>query len=165
MPDDTLLPRPTVSFFVHGTPAPQGSKRGFVNKSTGKVAMVESSKRVKPWKEAVKSAALTARGWSDDLDLTPPMTGPVSVTLTFILPRPKGHFGSGRNALNLTPSAPSFPATTPDLDKLVRSTLDGLTESNLFVDDKQVVGLEAAKIFSGGPFLDPGAEITVTDYT
>ena len=62
--------------------------------------MVESSKRVKPWRRQV-AAAYRDHCFGDMLD------GPVSVTVDFYLPRPKSHYGTGRNAGALKPSAPA----------------------------------------------------------
>lgn len=55
----------SVEFRVHGIPGPQGSKNAIplaktVNGKkvfTGKVSMVESSLKVKPWRAAVEAAA------------------------------------------------------------------------------------------------------------
>lgn len=76
----------TRRFAVLGLPAPQGSKR-----HVGEGRMVESSKRVKPWRRQV-AAAYRDHDFGDVLD------GPVSVTVDFYLPRPKSHYGTGRNA-------------------------------------------------------------------
>lgn len=129
-----------ITFTVRGLPAPQGSKRAIRNRHTGRVALVESSKRVAPWRADVRAAALAAMG--DRL----PLFGPLTVSLTFALPRPKGHYGSGRNVAVVRPSAPSYPAGKPDLDKLVRSTLDALT-GVVFADDAQVVEVTARKLY------------------
>ena len=54
----------TLTIRVNGTPAPQGSKRGFVVK--GRVVMAESSPKVKPWRQDVAAAATDAAadaGW------------------------------------------------------------------------------------------------------
>ena len=74
---------------VHGTPAPQGSKR-----HVGRGIMVESSAKVKPWREAVKHAALDAitPGTSQEF------AAAVLVDVTFRLQRPKGHYRTGKNA-------------------------------------------------------------------
>lgn len=137
-------------FRVYGTPAPQGSKR-----HVGGGVMVESSKRVKPWRQDVKYAALEALP-STGL----PIIGPVAVRLTFWLPRPKGHWRTGRNAHLLRDSAPTFPATKPDVDKVIRSTLDALGEAGLWHDDAQVVELTASKVYAM-PEQPPGARIEV----
>lgn len=55
--------------------------------------------------------------------------------VTFHLPRPKGHYRTGANAHLLRDSAPEQPSVKPDLDKLVRSTMDGLSEAGVWHDD------------------------------
>ena len=135
---------------VHGIPAPQGSK-----KYVGNGRMIESSKKVGPWREAVKAAILTATGRAPTA-----LDGPVRVDITFILPRPKGHYGTGRNAGRVRDSAPSDPVGKPDLDKLLRSTLDALTDVGAIRDDSQVVRIEAAKVYAW-PEEPPGATIHV----
>ena len=78
-----------ISFFVPGIPAPQGSKRYL-----GPGRVVESSKRVAPWRADIRAAAegLIKADTSRHL-----WENPVAVTLEFFLPRPKGHYGTGRN--------------------------------------------------------------------
>jgi crossover junction endodeoxyribonuclease RusA len=125
---------------VYGTPAPQGSKR-----HVGRGILVESSKRCKPWREAVHWAAVEsqARVW-----------GPVAVAMVFTVPKPR--------------SAPkrrrTWPDRRPDLDKLERSTLDALVSAGAIEDDGRVVAICAAKVFPGESpeALDvPGARIRV----
>src|SRR5690606_26788393 len=111
---------------VYGIPAPQGSKR-----HVGGGRMIESSKKVGPWREAVKSAVLAVTGGAPTT-----LDGePVEIAMTFYLPRPKSHYGTGRNAGRVRDSAPTEPTTKPDLDKLVRSTLDALTDVGVLRDD------------------------------
>lgn len=140
---------------VHDLPAPQGSKR-----HVGNGVMVESSQRVKPWREAVKQAALDA-GAGHGPEGT--LTGPVALEVTFTLPRPKAHYRTGRNAHLLRDNAPTRPDRLPDLDKLLRSTMDALTAAGVWVDDAQVVGINARKVYPD--HLDalehPGAAIRV----
>lgn len=145
-----------IAFQVLGTPAPQGSKR-----HVGKGIMVESSLKVKPWREAVKSAAWDCRHGMWEGDLKPPLVGPINVSLHFYLLRPKSHYGTGRNQGNVKISAPAFPAGRPDLDKLIRSTLDALTESGLIHDDAQIVQLTAWKDYIYEIQDTPGVFITV----
>lgn len=135
---------------VHGIPAPQGSKR-----HVGNGRMIESSRKVGPWREAVKAAVLAATSRKPTA-----LDGPVQVDITFILPRPKGHYGTGRNAGKVRTSAPAEPTTKPDLDKLLRSTLDALTDVGAIRDDSQVVRIEAAKVYSW-PEEPPGATIHI----
>lgn len=121
----------TLAITVRGLPAPQGSKR-----HVGKGVMVESSKHVKPWREAVKFAALEVVG--DDWKL---FDGPLLVSMVFMFARPKGHFRTGRWAHLLRDSAPLFPHGKPDLSKLARATEDALT-GIVWVDDSRVVEYE-----------------------
>lgn len=139
---------------IHGTPAPQGSKKAFAikkgGKYTGKVALAESSKAVKPWRAAVVEAAAGQAT----------IVGPVAVAITFYLERPKGHYGTGRNAGTVKPAAPALPGVKPDVDKLVRSTLDGLTSAGVYVDDARVTDLVVAKRYADG--RAPGATVRVS---
>lgn len=135
---------------VYGTPAPQGSKR-----HVGNGRMVESSKLVKPWREAVVHAAIEARtaiGHTTLLDA-------VTVCATFFVKRPKSHFRTGANAHLLRDGAPAYPTTKPDLDKIVRATLDALTTAEAYRDDAQVVRLNVTKAYADDRPV--GADITV----
>lgn len=150
----------TLSIDVVGTPAPQGSKRGFYNKNLNRVQMVESSKKVAPWRQDVVAAALNTAaetGWEAP-------TGPVSITIHFRLPRPRYHYGSGKNANTLRGNAPAYVDKKPDLDKLVRSTLDALTSSGVIRDDAQVAILALVKKYAA-PGQSTGAAIDITSIT
>jgi crossover junction endodeoxyribonuclease RusA len=138
---------------VAGIPAPQGSKR-----HVGNGILVESSKKVGPWREAVAAAVLAKTGGRV---LFP--SGPVAVAVVFYLPRPRSHYGTGRNAGVLKVSAPRYPFGQPDVDKLLRSTLDGLTAARVFGDDAQVAKAHAVKVYaySTPRHLAGGAAITV----
>lgn len=134
----------TIAITVYGEPAPQGSKRGFVNKKTGAVILVESSEKVKPWREAVKFAALQARAGA------PPLDGSLLVRMVFSVRRNRSHYRTGKNAGILRDDAPTHPNTKPDLSKLLRSTEDALTDAGIWTDDARVVEYErAAKVFVG----------------
>lgn len=78
------------------------------------------------------------------------------VQITFMFNRPKSHYNSKGQ---LKPAAPLYKQTKPDLDKLCRSTLDGLTNV-LLKDDSQVVNLICCKIYANEGEL-PGALITI----
>ena len=106
---------------VIGIPAPQGSKSFKGLTKSGRGIMVESSKLVKPWRQAVTYAAIEAMlqpGHSSD---RPMLCGPVRVDIEFVLPKPK--------------SAPktrwTAPDKKPDLDKLCRSTFDALVDAGV----------------------------------
>ena len=126
-----------LSFAVRGVPGAQGSKR-----HVGRGIMRESSKKVAPWRSDVRDAALAAM--PDDWQ---PLTGPVTVDVTFYFPRPRSHYGTGRNGDTLKPSAPTHPTSRAhgDIDKLVRSTLDALVRAGVMHDDSLVADLIACK--------------------
>lgn len=150
---------PALVIDVFGTPAPQGSKR-----HVGNGVMVESSKKVKPWRMAVKYAAMDAcianlLDWSNF-----PAHTPVHVNVIFCFARPRFHYRTGRNAHLLRDGAPKYPSGRPDLDKLLRSTLDALGEAGVFADDAQVCHVEASKAYVGAHPLTldrPGCVIQV----
>lgn len=141
---------------VAGRPAPQGSKR-----HVGHGVLVESSKAVRPWRDAIRYAAAEAanrQGWG-----TP--DGPVAVRVAFTLARPRAHYRTGRHADELRVDAPDHPATRPDVDKLLRSTLDALADAGVLADDAHVVDVSAVKTYPAGHLeaLDsPGAVIILT---
>jgi crossover junction endodeoxyribonuclease RusA len=141
---------------VHGTPGPQGSK---TRNAAG--ALYESSAKVKPWREAVKSAALDALAYDETWQ---PLREAVRLEVVFTLPRPKHHYGTGRNAGLVKPSAPKFPTGKPDTDKLLRSTQDALKDAGVLLDDSVVTDATAAKryVLTGVDTLShPGAVVRV----
>ena len=140
-----LAPR-TLSFTVHGTPAPQGSK---TNTPWG--GMREANPATMPWRQAVAHAALAARRTA------PMLTGPVAIHADFSFRRPKHHYRSGRFAGMLKPGAPVYCETPPDADKLARAIGDALS-GVLFRDDSQVVCWMITKRYGV-----PCAEITVAE--
>ena len=131
---------PHIEFTVIGEPAPQGSKRHI-----GNGVLIESSKKVKPWRQAVEYEAIEARRGRDTI------TEPVMVDIRFYLRRPKTAAKSRR-----------YPDRKPDLDKLVRSTLDAIVTAGVIADDSQVIIINACKLYSIGNFAWPaGAEIEI----
>lgn len=70
----------------------------------------------------------------------------VVVGLTFTVTRPQSHYGSGRNAHVLKPSAPDYPTGRPDLSNLIKLVEDALT-GVAWVDDDQVVMLRNPRKF------------------
>ena len=132
---------------VFGEPAPQGSKRPVGCDRQGRTVLVESSRKVKPWRLAVSTAAIELQ--------QPLIEAPVELQIVFRFLRPKGHFGRR----GLLPSAPLFMAKRPDLDKLERSTLDGL-QGALLREDSQVCRLIGEKRYCEAD-EKPGATITI----
>ncbi len=123
--------------------APQGSKIRTL------YGMREASKRVGPWRDAVRTEALAACG-----EL---IEEACSVFVEFRFLRPKSHIGSKGNVL---PSAPRhYIVKRNDVDKCCRSLLDGLTGAAI-ADDCFVVELIASQRYCV-PGERPGASVTI----
>jgi Holliday junction resolvase RusA-like endonuclease len=71
------------------------------------------------------------------------------VRITFYLSRPKS-----------APKKKVVPAGRPDIDKLARAVLDGLTEGGAWLDDGQVVTLHASKVYATEDY-PPGCTIEI----
>jgi len=142
-----------VHFRVNGIPKPGGSKRAFYNKALGRAMVVDACKTNRQWRDSVIAAAVEAYHGA-------PMAGPLKVVFHFCLPRPKSHYGTGRNAGKVKPGKLEAQHTTrPDVLKLARSTEDALT-GVLWRDDAQTYMLSAIKHYTA-PYEVPGCWITV----
>jgi crossover junction endodeoxyribonuclease RusA len=133
------------TFFVLGLPATKGSSVSFVGRS-GQMVHKASCKRLTGWQKAVARA----------VDVTTPLPGGLWLTVEFRLPRPKSHYVNG-DGQRVKPTAPVSHTTKPDIDKLQRALLDGLTGA-LYADDSQVVRVSAAKRYVDAG--DVGASVT-----
>lgn len=137
------LGAPALAFAAYGEPAPQGSKTPGRAKN-GNLFVRESSAAVKPWRAAVTKAARTALP-ADWTPLGVTDRDAVVVDLVFTIARPAGRPKTLRVR----------PAVYPDLDKLVRSTLDACTTAGVFADDGRVVGFRRLdEFYLGDPDPD-----------
>jgi Holliday junction resolvase RusA-like endonuclease len=140
----------TISFTVYRKAEPQGSKRAFVvpgkNGKKARAVVVDNNKVVmRSYRTDVRNEATIAM---QAAGMSQPMAGkqvPVEVTMTFTFLRPP----SAKKRL--------YPSVAPDIDKLVRSSVDAII-GVLFQDDSQVVKLTASKHY-GSP---ERVEITVS---
>lgn len=147
---------------VHGRPAPQGSKRYAghrLNSKSGRVSavLVEQSKRVKPWRAQVTGAtqqAIRDRHIGRIPVHFPPLDGPLEAEIVFTVTKPA--------------SAPKRRRTWPttrhsgDLDKLIRSTFDGIADAHAIADDSRIIRVTATKVFPDEhpeALAEPGAII------
>ena len=133
--------------FVPGVPVPQGSKTAFISKSTGRPIVVDKDMRLPQWRAKVTSWVMDAM---PQQPIEYPLLGPIGIRVDFILARPKGHFGTGKNAGMLRAGAPKHPASMPDVDKLLRAIFDALTDAQVWRDDGQVVWVQATKHYVNG---------------
>lgn len=132
---------------AYGVPRPQGSKTAFpirrANGSTG-VAITEGTKSasLKDWRNLIRHV------WNNG---RPPatLTGPVCISLTFYLPKPKS---AAKSRI--------YPTTKPDWDKLARAACDALTKL-AYEDDSRIVEAHVYKHYAIG--RQPGVEIEITE--
>lgn len=139
---------PIVAVDIPNKPQPQGSMTSF---GRGRMTYPRHVLEHREYVTGMLAAAYKGE----------PVTGPVVVWLVGFLPRPKSHFGTGRNASKLKPSAPAVPATKPDLDKLARLVGDSLTNAGVLRDDAQIVTWHAHKRYAS---VAPFTRITVDHY-
>jgi Holliday junction resolvase RusA-like endonuclease len=119
---------------VTGQPIPQGSLKAIPG---GRVTrLVHSDAKLKPWRGKIAAACR-------QIDPVERFTSgePVAVRVVFFLDRPK----------SVSPTKRPWPMAKPDLDKLLRGVLDGITEGGLWTDDAQVCHLAAEKRYIDSP--------------
>lgn len=140
-----------IEFFCPGLPCPGGSKKGFVNPKTNRVVIVDDAgKRNKDWRTSVQVFCRQAYDGA-------PLTGPLHLDITFVMPRPQGHFGMRKGVKYLKDDAPKYVTKKPDVLKLARSTEDALT-SIAYQDDAQIAVETLARVYGE----IPGAQIRIT---
>ena len=136
----TCEPSSVIELHFLGEPAPQGSKQ--VSRWGG---LREVSKKIEPWRASVQYACRAQ--YKGD-----PIKGPVSLDVTFYLPRAKNHWSSAKGKQGqLLPSAPVHHTKTPDADKLLRGILDPMTVrcgGNVLIDDSQIVEVLCRKLYA-----------------
>jgi len=114
-----------VDLRVIGVPAPQGSKTRMPNGAMVEGGSAAGRAKHRAWRTAVAEAAV---GKVDE-----PLDGPLQLVAEFFLPRPASR------------KRDRWADRKPDLDKLLRCTLDGLTDAGLIRDDARVTYISASK--------------------
>lgn len=128
----------TLHFTVLGKPATAGNKRGIPYAKAGGglgVRMIEGRNRKaeehsRSWRSDVRDAARAAYQG-------PPLEGPIRLELTFVVPRPAGHYRAS-GALSKSGLLMPYPTTRPDSTKLLRAFEDALKDIT-WADDSQIV--------------------------
>lgn len=134
----------TISFFVSGEPKGQPRPRAFARKmGNGKFcARVFDAGTAENWKGAIAVAAAQHKPAA-------PISGPVRLRINFFMPRPKGHFVSGKPEKGLKFGAPYRHVGKPDADNLAKAVMDALTQCGWFwIDDAQVAVLTVVKSYN-----------------
>ena len=141
--------RPRCSFFAEGVPVTQGSKKLVRVRGSGRTLMLESSKRLHPWRDTVAAAAALAR--------VPMFQGDVEMRVVCRWPRPQSHLRANGTPRPSCPDRPRY----GDCDKLARAICDALS-GVAYHDDRQVASLTIERVWarSGDP---AGAHIELID--
>lgn len=125
-----------LSFTIFGVPQPQGSTRAFIPRGWARPVITTDNGKLKPWRQELSQTALIAMRETGAKLASREI--PISIILTFVFEKPRS---ARKTAVHKT--------TKPDLDKLLRAVLDGLT-GIAYEDDSQVCECRVAKIF-GSP--------------
>lgn len=83
------------------------------------------------WTKAIKAVASKHKPDT-------PFTPPIMVDILFMMPRPKAHYRTGKNADVLRPDAPIIHTAKPDRDNLDKMVLDTLQDIGYFENDSGV---------------------------
>lgn len=147
---------PLLTILVYSEPAPQGSKKfaGMIPGKDGRAErgrLVESSKKVAPWRQDVVAAAKRVLG-----DNTAPLDGNLVVRMIFTLAKPASSPKRRR----------VYPNKKPDVSKLARSTEDALVTAGAISDDARIVEYtRLAKVYPNEDpeaLSSPGARIEIS---
>jgi len=112
--------------WVPGKATPQGSKKGFV--INGKAILVDASGGNKEWRKKVTDSVKAHKEYIR-------YKGAVNVSLGFFMEKAKSN-------------KKQFMIQKPDIDKLARSVLDALTDSEVIEDDSRIVHLTINKLWA-----------------
>lgn len=136
---------PIVQCFVRGKPSGAGSKTA-IRLKTGVTIVKDSCPTTKSWQVLVKFALANA------MQGNPMVNCPVKVSLDFVLPRPKNHYGRKGGVAYLKQDAPVRATSRgrDDLDKFIRAVLDAMTNV-VFFDDGQVWFIASSKVYGETP--------------
>lgn len=121
-----------IGFTVYGNPQAQGSSRAFIPKGWKRPVITSANPKLKSWRQELSNAALVAK---QEAKWTEHSKGPVYVSLHFFFSKPKS---VKKDAI--------YKSTKPDMDKLMRATLDGMS-GIIYHDDAQVSYATVRKCF------------------
>lgn len=122
-----------LQFTVFGKPEPQGSSRAFIPKGWTRAVITSSNPKLKSWRQELAKAALLACCHAKESDFPIHHRIAVQVALQFFFAPPK--------KVNTKEKT-----TRPDVDKLMRAALDGMT-GIVYHDDSQVAHAQISKCF------------------
>lgn len=143
---------------VYGDPIAKGSMKCIGQRGPVKHQVIDSKqKQLEPWQDKITAAgrALLAK-------VGAPLSGALTVSVTFTLERPK--------SVPLAQRPYPITRASGDVDKLLRAVLDGLTASGIYADDARVIHAEPWKCYPDSPGIPdrmdrPGALIRIEPIT
>ena len=135
------VPTSHLTVWVDGIPAPQGSKTAIAR--GGRAHVIEGGsttgrRKLKDWRAAVTTTLIPFAG-------TDPIEGAVEIRIEFHMPMLKAKPRHTQHAVK------------PDIDKLLRSTFDAISDAGIWRDDSRVAAVTASKCRS----TRTGALITI----
>lgn len=136
----------TIRFEVRGTPKAQPRARA---RRRGNHAGVYDPGTADSWKAML---VLQARAHRPAV----PLEGPLSVSIDFLLQRPKSLLRKK------DPAGELLHTGKPDRDNLEKAALDALTQDGWWRDDSQVCAGEVRKLYHAKDGV-PGARFTITE--
>ncbi len=156
-----------ISFFVHGRAVPKGSARAMSGAPSGPPCklckkrkpghpyVINANDATKGWEKCIRGAARVAMASGKEKILCA-----VDVDMVFYLQRPQAHHVAGDRARQLKDKHRETILHTnkPDVDKLARAVLDGLTDI-CFGDDSTVCRITSVKYYGA----KTGVQLTITE--
>ena len=129
-----------IKFTVYGEPKTKGNLSSFpFQKKDGRLGVrtIDQNPKTKQWQ------GLVARVAQEHMPEDGIITGPVEINLKFYLLRPK----------SVSKKKRPLPTVKPDIDKLERAVLDGLT-GIIYADDNLVCDKKAIKRYGDPPRVE-----------
>lgn len=137
---------------AYGLPKGQPRPRAFVRPVTGRAGVYDPG-TAEGWKSEIARVCVGLEGVG--------LHQPLSVALTFYMPRPKSHY---RPNGKLKPASPQIiHDKKPDADNLAKSVLDALTNIKIWLDDDQVCELIIRKYWEVPQGAPPGCVIKIAE--
>jgi crossover junction endodeoxyribonuclease RusA len=124
---------------VSGIPKPQPRPKATIR---GRHAGVYTPRTAQGWKEIIIQRATEVSLAGGQIE------GVIALKIAFVLPRPKAH------------KKETYVTTKPDIDNLLKSTMDALTDCAVWRDDSQLAEVHMSKVYQS-ELVGPGAVIEI----
>jgi crossover junction endodeoxyribonuclease RusA len=150
--------KPIYSRFIPGNPVPQPRQRhrGYIKNNKAMVQNYTAKNHpVQSWKDIIITTFIQG-------GLKKKITGPVKLDTTFMIPRPKSHYRTGKFSHLLKDSSPKYwHIQKPDRDNLEKAVMDALTDLGVWEDDCQACCGQPVKIWDNDN--KPGCHVVIRE--